>query len=68
MYSNAPVLLMYSNAPVLMYNNAPTDLRDISLIYISWYADHTFKKNWLRKLITSTFPMYFPIFDFDYGF
>lgn len=45
----------------VQYQNAAADLCNISLIY------NSAEKNLLRKLTTSTLPMYYMVLDFDYG-
>ena len=48
--------------------DASADLRLISLMYIYLFsADHSLKKNWLKKLRTISLPVYFMILNFDYG-
>ena len=49
-----------------MFQDAPVDLRHISLIYISFSADHSLKI-WLRKLRTIALPVYFTVSNIVYG-
>ena len=52
---------------VLQFQDAPEDLRHISLLLFSFLIGPQFEKNWLRKFRTIVLPVYFMVLNFDYG-
>src|SRR6218665_408641 len=49
------------------FQDAPAHLRHISFIHYLFSAEHSLKKNWLRKLRIIALPVYFMVLNFDYG-
>src|SRR6218665_1095094 len=49
------------------FQDAHAHLRHISFIHYLFSAEHSLKKNWLRKLKIIALPVYFMVFNFDYN-